>query len=481
MPSSPRNVLHKLIILCCVSIFVTSLVVVMVKNPILDILVVAMSAGITSYFISRLFDPFTKAHQQLMSELNQMMTTQHSIQQAASHSTTNAVSEKNKLQSIMSSIQDGIIVTNLAKEVVLINKKAEELTGYTNADVVGKPIDQIIIFRDKGGRSIPSQEYCPPMTTSTPAEYHTEKQQYLVMTGKNNLRSYVGIDSSSATPNHAVDLGWIVVLTDMKEQRDLEAIQLDFVSMASHELRTPLTSIRGYLSVFMEENKDKLNPDQRQFLDRISISANQLGELVENLLAVSKVERGAFVVNASALDWQKILETAVEQGKMFAAQKNISVELELPPQPLPQVMADSIRINEVINNLISNAVNYTKQGGWVKVTAAVQGNQVITSVSDNGVGIPPEAQAHLFTKFFRVSGALDKSSNSKGTGLGLFLSKSIIDMHHGRIWVESQVGKGSTFHFSLPIAPNTPSSHGVVNDILRSVHSPTVDMGHANP
>ncbi len=453
-----------------------------VDNLLIDLAVAAVTIGASGFFISRMFTPFSQGYQHLLSEMNQMMTTQHSVQQAASQSTSSALSEKNKLQSIMSSIQDGIIVTNMAKQIVLINKKAEELTGYTNADVVGKSIDQIIIFRDKGGRTIPAAEYCPPMTSTTPSEYHTEKNQYLIMTGKNNQRSYVGIDSSSAAPTRAVDLGWIVVLTDMKEQRDLEAIQLDFVSMASHELRTPLTSIRGYLSVFLEENQQNLNPDQKQMLERISISANQLGELVENLLAVSKVERGAFVVNAAALDWQKILDNAVEQGKMFAAQKNISVELNLPPQPLPQVMADQVRINEVINNLISNAVNYTKQGGWVKVTAEVQGNQVITSVSDNGMGIPPEAQAHLFTKFFRVSGALDKSSNSKGTGLGLFLSKSIIDMHHGRIWVESQVGKGSTFHFSLPVAPNTPTSHGVVNDILRSVSEPArVDMGHATP
>ncbi len=229
-------------------------------------------------------------------------------------------------------------------------------------------------------------------------------------------------------------------------------MQVDFVSMASHELRTPLTSIIGYLNVLIDEGKDKFDPEQKDFLNKILTGAQQLSNLVSNLLNVSKVERGAISINIQSLDWNKVLTQAVDENKVQASQKNITLELVDINSSLPKVQADNIRIMEVLNNLISNAVNYTQQGGSIKVSAKLQGQEVITAIQDTGKGIPPEAISHLFTKFYRVSNAQDVSSNSKGTGLGLYLSKSIIELHHGKIWVQSQVGKGSTFYFTLPVS-----------------------------
>jgi two-component system phosphate regulon sensor histidine kinase PhoR len=151
----------------------------------------------------------------------------------------------------------------------------------------------------------------------------------------------------------------------------------------------------------------------------------------------------------------------MSDNKPLAVQKNISLELTPVPPNLPHVLADPIRINEVLNNLISNALKHTKSGGWVKISTSVQGTEMVTSVSDNGEGIPKEALPHLFTKFYRVPGSLDKMK--EGTGLGLFLAKSIIDMHKGRIWVESEVGKGSTFYFSIPVATQTSTIANIVS------------------
>jgi two-component system phosphate regulon sensor histidine kinase PhoR len=182
------------------------------------------------------------------------------------------------------------------------------------------------------------------------------------------------------------------------------------------------------------------------------ISAKQLASLIENLLNVSKVERNAFSVTTQSVKWTDIVTKSVEDNKLTAAQKQIDLTLQLPTENVPNVTADPIRIVEVINNLISNAINYTANNGKIEVSVSVGNGEVITAVKDTGKGIPKDALDHLFTKFFRVQGALDTSSNSKGTGLGLYLSKSIVDLHHGRIWVESEVGKGSTFYFSLPTA-----------------------------
>ncbi len=398
-------------------------------------------------------------------DTQQLKTTQDSSQLAL---------ERNKFQSIISSLADGIIVLSLNREVMYLNKKAEQLIGYTLPEINKKHVEEIITIEDPSGQKIPSSLYCPVNPSS---EYQIDEDQntYLVLTGKNNLKSYVKVNCSAIASPVQTDLGYILILRNMKHQKDMESIQLDFVSMASHELRTPLTSIKGYLSVFMEENKEKFNPDQLQMLDRITISTQQLASLVENLLNVSKVERGAFSLNLTATDWSKMLTQAVDENKLFGVQKSINVSLEPLPQ-LPMVLADNIRIVEVLNNLIANAINYNKPGGWVKVSAKIEGKEVITTVADSGLGMPPEAIQHLFTKFFRVAGALDKSSNSKGTGLGLFLSKSIIDLHHGKIWVESKVGEGSQFHFSLPIAESgkatvtgSPIPNAAVQDLLNSV------------
>ncbi len=397
--------------------------------------------------------------------LIQISDQQQHLKQLSQNNALSLTNEQTKMQAILSAIQDGILIINLNRQVVLANQQAEQLTGLPLAQMQSKPLDQWFTIKDNNGRQIPATEFCP----MTETQYKSQDNQPLTLV-TTAAQKAIALVSAHINSTVQTDLGWVVVIRDAQKQQELDSKQVDFVSMASHELRTPLTSVKGYLSVFMDENKGKLTADQQSLLDRMMIATQQLESLVNNLLNVSKVERGAFTVNLAPLDWQKNLEMSVDENKLFAAQKNISVELLPSPTPLPQVMADNVRINEVINNLINNAINYTKQGGWVKVSSHVEGKEVITSVSDNGMGIPEDKIPHLFTKFFRAAGALDKSSNSKGSGLGLYMSKSIIDMHHGRIWVESKEGMGSTFSFSLPIAQTiAQADSSAVQNILNSV------------
>lgn len=341
-------VVNLAVILTAITLYLfTSLPWVVLVVPLLII-------GLATVLVAKLIQPLQRQQQQLANQLQQ--THQQATQQTG-QAVGLASIEKNKLDTILASIEEGIVVVNLARQIILINSKATQLTGYTNTEVVGLHPDHLMLIQDKSGRRVNATEYCP-VISNVPQNYHSE-DNYLILTGKNNLKSAVTIDSTLANSTTHTDIGWIILLHDRQHQKEMEAIQLDFVSMASHELRAPLTSIKGYLSVFMEENKDKLTADQQGLLDRMTLSAQQLGSLVDNLLSVSKVERGAFTVNLVPLDWTAILTTAVDQGKLLAAQKNITLELQLPPTPLPQVMADNIRVNEVINNLISNAINYT--------------------------------------------------------------------------------------------------------------------------
>lgn len=235
-------------------------------------------------------------------------------------------------------------------------------------------------------------------------------------------------------------------------------MKLDFVSMAAHELRTPITSLKGYIFVMMRKYKQDLSEEQNTFLIRMNIATQRLAGLVENLLNVARIEKGAMSLHTEKVDWLSLVGEVVKELKDQALEKKQELVLDTPDQPIPALMVDKFRIIEVLTNLIANAINYTPTERTIRIWFEKSDKEVITHIQDEGEGIPAQAIPHLFTKFFRVSGKLEMGS--KGTGLGLFITKSIIAMHNGRIWVESEVGKGSTFSFALPITnlPLSPSS-----------------------
>ncbi|MBI2334430.1 HAMP domain-containing histidine kinase [Candidatus Daviesbacteria bacterium] len=284
--------------------------------------------------------------------------------------------------------------------------------------------------------------------------------------GKEGKQTKVNLMTTQAEGTVQTNLSCILILHDLSKEEELEQMKLDFVSMASHELKTPLTNIIGYLSVFIEENRPKLTKEQAELLDRSLVSARQLQALVENLLSVNKIEREQMAVSVEQVDLNAVLDKAVEDLQNQAKLKNIILNYT-KDATLPKVMADPLRLAEVINNLVANAISYTGAGGRVSVYSNSAPNEIVTTVEDTGVGIPAEAIPHLFNKFFRVSNTLQKGS--KGTGLGLYISKSIIQKLNGRIWVESEPGKGSKFHFSLPIVQEaTLNSNRFVSEAIQT-------------
>ncbi|MBI2036554.1 HAMP domain-containing protein [Candidatus Microgenomates bacterium] len=354
--------------------------------------------------------------------------------------------ERNKLAVALSGITDAVIGVDLKNNVVIFNTAAQKLTNTSEKEALGRSLDQVITLFDEE-RVIPLSEYAPIKLNSFEGVIFNKKNVKLIAKDR---QAVVDVITGKIKEGVSINLGSILVLHDITEEKKLEEMKLDFVSMAAHELRTPLTSLRGYLSVFMEENKKMFNDEQAMFLNRMNISASQLTSLVENLLNVSRIERGVFTINLEQIDWVSVASGIVDNFQGRAKDRHIKLTFQAPKEPIPKIYADKLRIDEVLSNLISNALAYTKPNGSVTIAIEKSGNDVITHVIDTGQGIPKTAMSHLFTKFFRVSGALE--SGSKGTGLGLYISKAIIDMHNGKIWVESQVDRGSTFSFSLPIA-----------------------------
>lgn len=347
-----------------------------------------------------------------------------------------AIAEKNKLSEVLSSIVDGIIAIEFNKNIILSNQAASEITGFTKEQLQNQPIDKFIHFFDTAEEILP-KIYC-----------QANFKRSVKLIGKEGKQTKITLITAKVGETLHSNLSCILILHDLSKEEELERMKLDFVSMVSHELKTPLTSIIGYLSVFNSENKGKLPKEELDLIDRSLISAQQLLILVQNILNVNKIEDSQMSVSIEPIDYSPILRKAIEDLRGQANQKNIVLALTLPPI-LPKVLADPIRISEVITNLLANAINYTNPGGKVMVTTTLSPNEVTTAVSDTGVGIPKEALPHLFNKFFRVSNQAQKTS--KGTGLGLYIAKSIVEKLNGKIWVESEQGVGSRFSFTLPI------------------------------
>lgn len=361
------------------------------------------------------------------------------------------VAERNKLSVALSSISDAVIAVDLNRCVVICNKAAEKIIGLPNSAILGKPLEQIIQLYDKNW-PLTIEIFCPIRTD--PFEGVIFQKENLKLLTRPQLQypktreCFVNLTCSKITEAQDVNVGCIITLHDVTKEKQLEEMKLDFVSMAAHELRTPLTSIKGYIHILSKNIENTLTDQQKTYLLRMSIATQRLVGLVENLLNVSRIERGSLMLRVEEVDWlanvKEILAEVLDQAKDKKQELTI-----VEPEKLMKVKVDKFRINEVLTNLVSNAISYTPLGGKIKVWFDTSSDEIITHISDNGPGIPKDAIPFLFTKFFRVSGKLEQGS--KGTGLGLYIAKSIVEMHKGKIWVESEEGKGSTFSFSIPI------------------------------
>lgn len=344
------------------------------------------------------------------------------------------------INKILSGIDDAIILAGEDQKVLLVNASAETLIGLPKDKIVGQSLSSIIKFYSK------EQDITPALWK--PQSLEDIKMKFVGQTASKDI--LVNIKVSNFT--QCLGCSWMISLHDISVEKGTEEMKMGFVSVAAHELRTPITSIKGYLDVFMNDYKDKLNEDQKGLLAHMKDNTDRLGILVENLLNVSRVERGSLSLNSEGTDWTALVNSTVEDLHERATEKNIQLEFKKPETPIPSVKVDKVRMSEVIANLITNAINYTNPNGKIIVSVEQKEHEIVTSVTDTGIGIPADAISHLFTKFFRVTDGLTQQASSQGNGLGLYISKSIVEMHKGKIWVESTVGKGSTFSFSIPTA-----------------------------
>ncbi len=233
-----------------------------------------------------------------------------------------------------------------------------------------------------------------------------------------------------------------------KRLMELDATKDEFVSMASHQLRTPLTSIKGYISMVLEGDAGEISEQQRHLLDEAFTSSERMVRLIGDFLNVSRLNTGKFIIDRRQIDLATVVEQEVGGIRRIAATHDISVMFDKPSR-FPLLYLDEGKLRQVIMNFIDNAIYYSPEATKITVSLAIEDGDAVLRVKDQGIGVPPEEQAHLFTKFFRAENA--RTQRPDGTGIGLYLAKRIIDGHHGKVVFESNGSRGSTFGFRLPI------------------------------
>jgi two-component system phosphate regulon sensor histidine kinase PhoR len=342
--------------------------------------------------------------------------------------------EKSRLKAIINRMANGVMVTNRNLEVVLHNPALMRLAEISNEVENPAPVTEIIndeslinTLKQIQSREIPDNE--------------SISQE--IQIGKNILRT---ISAPALGPDKDV-AGTVTVLEDITAFKQLDQMKSDFVNMVAHELRSPLVSIRQLNSVLVEGLAGPLEEKQQDFVNRGMKKIDGLLELINDLLDVAKIEAGKYVQRQVPTDIGKIIEETVALMEERAKEKGI--DLTCSCNDLKPVQADPKNIEEIFNNLISNAINYSPEGGRVTITAHGFGENMEIRVEDTGVGISPEELPKIFDKFYRVKHP--KTREVVGTGLGLAIVKGVVEAHHGTIDVESFVDKGTTFRILLPV------------------------------
>jgi len=342
--------------------------------------------------------------------------------------------EKSRVKTIINCMANGVLVTNRNLEVVLHNPalmQMMEITGDMDSPI---PIDDLIDDKD----FIHSLK---DIQQTDASGLHTITRE--ITRGQKVLRA---ISAPAFGPDNEV-VGTVTVLEDITAFKQLDQMKSDFLNMVAHELRSPLVSIRQQNSVLLEGLAGPLQEKQQEFLEKGVKKIDSLLELINDLLNIAKIEAGKAIQRQVPLDVGEVIEETVSFMEPTAKEKGISLRYER--KELKPILADPKRMEEVFTNLITNAINYSPDGGEVVVSAQALGEYLEIRISDTGIGIPPEELPKIFDKFYRVKHP--KTRQVMGTGLGLSIVKGIINAHRGTIDVESEPEKGTTFRILLPI------------------------------
>lgn len=358
--------------------------------------------------------------------------------------------EKSKLAGIMSNIGSGVIVIDRAGRVILVNAATEQLLGLTEEDMVGRWHWEA--GHHYGLASLVDEAIAFGIVQKREVQLHSP----LELTIEAHITPILQANGAIA--------GAVVLLHDVTEWRRVERMRSDFVANVSHELRTPITALKGFTETLLDGALED-RETARQFVQIMKDESDRLGRLVEDLLDLSRIEAKRTQLRVEPIEVASILQKVADTFAGQAAEGGVVLSCEeMSRVAHAYVMADSDRVQQVLINLVNNALQFTSHGGAITISALQDADRVVFSVTDTGVGIPAADIGRVFERFYRVDKT--RSRQSGGTGLGLAIVKHIVEAHGGHVGVQSEVGQGSRFFFDLPACEDPvdewPESEGDV-------------------
>lgn len=353
--------------------------------------------------------------------------------------------EKDKVtdEAILSSVGEGMVFSDEAGKIVFMNKAAEDILGCVEQDVIGKAVFETFSLQDEQGNLL--QKNMRPIAETMQSK--TRVTQTVNFLRKDNQKFLLSLTTTPVMKEDTV-FGVIEIFRDITKEKEIDRMKTEFISLASHQLRTPLSAIKWFSEMLVGGDAGELTAEQKDMAQSISESTQRMIELVNSLLNISRMESGRIMVDPKPTDLKELVDGLVKELQVKITQKQQTLVVSVH-QDLPEINLDPKLIRQVYMNLLTNAIKYTPKDGEISVFISKKDDQVISQVTDNGYGIPKQQQDKIFQKFFRAENVAKIETD--GTGLGLYLIKAIIESSHGKIWFESDEGKGTSFWFSLPI------------------------------
>lgn len=346
---------------------------------------------------------------------------------------------KSRLRVMVNRLTDGVMTTDANKRIVQVNPAFLHMINYHGEDVVGRHVD--LVINDTTLLAAIDQ------ALSMPPETFSELTNEIVLTDKGDEKVFTA-RCSPFRGRTKENLGTITVLHDITALKKIDQMKSDFVSMVSHEIRSPMNSLLMQLKIILDGLAGEVTDKQREILERASGKVLNLNNLVTELLDLSRIESGLIAHEKEQVDMAAMLRDQQSFHSPYAMEKKITIQLDCPAQ-LPVILANRQNMEEVLANLITNAIKYSPEGATVSLLAVAENEYLKMVVSDTGYGIGADDLAKVFTRFYRVKDS--NTRNIHGTGLGLAIVKSIVESHHGKITVASEPGKGTTFTVLLPL------------------------------
>ncbi len=350
--------------------------------------------------------------------------------------------QRTKDEALLASIGDGVFAVNSQQKIILFNDAAVKITGFEASEVLGKKFKDVLNFLDElTGKS--EDSFIKTALSGTKTKLKGNK----VLVHKNGKRIPVEDSAAPIMDQRKRIAGAIVVFRDVSKERQLQRAKDEFVALASHQLRTPATAVKNFVGLIQQGYAGKVSSEQAKYVDMAYESNERQLEIIDDLLKLAQADSGQIKLNLVQADLKQVIDSAVFEQSGLVAQRKQTIKVNMPSKPI-DLTFDIDNLRMVISNLISNASKYMSREGKISITVRDNRQTVTIAIKDTGVGIAKKDIRKLFKKFSRIDNKL--STEVGGSGIGLYLAKRLVDLHRGRITVQSVIGKGSTFSVILP-------------------------------